>query len=132
MRQYLKQALLSARTAHEALRLGDTVSSSSRAYYAMFDAARAALAALDPDLAAAKTHATVIRRFSKHLIKERGLDAKHARALRTAFDVRQVADYDADPPKLETVATALRDMDEFIAAVCEMFPDVLQDPEPSS
>ena len=126
MRRHLQQAQLSARTAHEALRLGDTVSSSSRAYYAMFDAARASPAALDPELAAAKTHATVIRRFSKHLIKERGLDAKHARALRTAFDVRQVADYDADPPKPEMVAAALREMDAFIVAECEMFPDIVE------
>ncbi len=120
-----RQAQLSARTAHEALRLGDTVSCASRAYYAMFDAARAALAAIDPELPIAKTHATILRRFSRHVVVERGLDEKHARALRSAFGVRQVADYDVDPPRPEHAARMLDEMSEFIAAIQAMFAEHL-------
>lgn len=91
----------------------------------MFDAARAALTVIDPEFASAKTHTTILGRFSKHVVKERGLDAKHARALRAAFDVRQVADYDSDPPRPEQAAETLESMDDFIAAIGAMFADAL-------
>ena len=60
----------------------------SRAYYAMFFAARAALKSIDPDLEQAKTHATLLRRFSRHVIKEHGADAKLSSMIRKAFDLR--------------------------------------------
>ena len=41
----------------------------SLAYYAMFDAASAALCAIDAPLGNAKTHRTMISRFSKHIAR---------------------------------------------------------------
>lgn len=125
MRDYWKQARLSAQTAHEAMRIGDTISALSRAYYAMFDAARAALVVVDPDLIATKKHGTILRRFSKHVVKERGLDPKFANAIRKAYEVRQVAEYDSDPPPGDKTSESLQRMDEFIAAIGAMFPDEL-------
>ena len=98
MRDYWRQAQRSARTAHLALQSGDRISALSRAYYAMFDAARAALANVDPEFAAAKTHTTILRRFSNHVVKECGVDRKYSRMLRKAFEIRQITEYDSDPP----------------------------------
>ena len=117
MKDYRRQAKLSARTAHLALEAGDVVSALSRAYYAMFDGARAMLAVTDPEFASAKTHATVLRRFSKHIVKEGGFDRKYSRMLRKAFEIRQLSDYDADPPAAGQAAEILQMMDDFIAAV---------------
>ena len=62
------RACLSARAL---LNLGDVDGACNRAYYAMFDAARAALLAsgspVRPDIG--KTHSGLINTFSEHLIK---------------------------------------------------------------
>lgn len=137
MRNHWRQSHLSARTAHQALASGDTISAISRAYYAMFDATRAALAIIEPELAVAKTHSTILTRFSKHIIKERGLDRKYSRMLRSTFELRTLTEYDEDPPTAERASENLQKMDQFIAAVGQLFPDELgshpeSDSEPNS
>ncbi|MDE2289792.1 MAG: HEPN domain-containing protein [Burkholderiales bacterium] len=68
------RACLSARAL---LDLGDVDGACNRAYYAMFDAARAALLASNAPvkLDIGKTHKGVLNAFSEHLIKP-GLVAK--------------------------------------------------------
>ena len=66
MSEHWKQARISARSARLLLDSGDTVGAVNRAYYAMFDASRAALGRVDPDFQSTKTHVTIIRRFSMH------------------------------------------------------------------
>jgi uncharacterized protein (UPF0332 family) len=75
------------------LEAGDYNSAISRAYYAMFDLARDQLLAVNPKLAETKTHATIIRRFSKHLVEERGLPRELGQALRRVFDARLATEY---------------------------------------
>jgi uncharacterized protein (UPF0332 family) len=94
MKNLWTQARLSARTARMGLDGGDHVSAISRAYYAMFDVARAVLISIDHRLAEAKTHTTIVRRFSKHLVQERGFDRALAKILKDAFETRQEADYE--------------------------------------
>jgi uncharacterized protein len=53
---------------------GYTNAAVNRAYYAMFNAAKVVLSAIDPKLAQVKSHASVIRRFGKHVVEARGFD----------------------------------------------------------
>jgi len=83
-----------ARSARLLLDNSDPNGATDRAYFAMFHGARAALAHVDAALAQTKRHATVIGRFGRHLVKDRGLDAEFGRALSLAFDMRTIADYE--------------------------------------
>ena len=81
MNELAARAETAARAARLLLDQGDYVGAVSRAYYAMFDLARAQLRDIDPKLAAAKTHTSIIARFSKHLVQERGLPREIGRTL---------------------------------------------------
>jgi uncharacterized protein (UPF0332 family) len=63
----------------------------SRAYYAAFYAAEAALLALGETRS---KHSAVISAFGRIAVKDGGFDPDVARALRTLFDLRNSADYD--------------------------------------
>jgi uncharacterized protein (UPF0332 family) len=66
------------------------VDSISRAYYAMFHAARALLYlyGVEP-----RTHEGVIREFSRIITEEKLMDKKFGRNLRQAFEMRESGDY---------------------------------------
>jgi uncharacterized protein (UPF0332 family) len=66
----------------------------SRAYYAMFNAARALLITEGIDPGSIKTHKTVQRLFSLHFVGRDSFDADDGRALRRAGESRNLADYD--------------------------------------
>jgi uncharacterized protein (UPF0332 family) len=68
-------------------------SSVSRVYYAMFNAARALLAARGHRPDKVKRHATVLSLFSVEFVKEGPFDFEDGRALRRAEDARVAADY---------------------------------------
>jgi uncharacterized protein (UPF0332 family) len=93
MSDLIERALASARSARMLLDAGDYNSAISRAYYAMFDLARAELFSIDPALLEAKTHAAIIRRFSKHCVEQRGRPRELGQALRRVFDARQDTEY---------------------------------------
>ena len=83
------KALAAAESARTLLEHGDGDGATSRAYYAMFNAARAMLwftHGVEPG--EAKTHATVIRRFSKHFVQNGPLDAEYGRLLMEAAQAR--------------------------------------------
>ncbi|WP_338035941.1 HEPN domain-containing protein [Halochromatium roseum] len=89
------QAVASARLLLES---GDVDGACNRAYYAMFDAARAALLAADTGLPPhiGKTHQGLINAFSLHLIKPGILPKELGRQLKRAEEARLVADYTGD------------------------------------
>ena len=72
------------------LKNGKIVDSISRAYYAMFHAARALLYlyGIEP-----RTHEGVIREFSRIITEEKLMDKKFGRNLRQAFEMRESSDY---------------------------------------
>jgi uncharacterized protein (UPF0332 family) len=72
---------------------GDYDGAVNRAYYAMFTAARAALAIIDPELARSKKHSTIIGRFGLHFVKNGKIEMQHARHFSVALDMRLMADY---------------------------------------
>ncbi|MHB0981639.1 MAG: HEPN domain-containing protein [Thermoleophilia bacterium] len=77
---------------------GDVDGACNRAYYAMFDAARAALiwSGAPVDLTVAKTHSGLISAFSLHVVKTGLLPVEFGKALNRAAEIRLVADYTGD------------------------------------
>jgi uncharacterized protein (UPF0332 family) len=82
-------------SARALLELGDVDGAANRAYYAMFDASRAALLAsgapVEPDLG--RTHSGLIGAFGNHLVKNGRVSRDMGRLLNRAHEIRQVADY---------------------------------------
>ncbi len=80
-------------SAHTLLQDGDGDGACNRAYYAMFDAARAALIAakspVPPEIA--KTHSGLIAAFSLHLVKTDLFPKELGRSFNKAEDLRLVA-----------------------------------------
>ncbi len=69
---------------------GDFAAAVSRAYYAMFYAARAALLA---EGLATKTHSGLVHVFGQTFVQGGRVSAEAGKALREAFRARQLADY---------------------------------------
>ena len=95
----------------------------NRAYYAMFDAARAALIAskapVPPEIA--KTHSGLIAAFSLHLVKPNLFPVELGRSLNKAEDLRLVADYKGDSISAEEAQWAVQQADAFVDAVGQRF-----------
>jgi uncharacterized protein (UPF0332 family) len=113
----LAKAETSLRSARLLLDAGDNSGAVNRAYYAMFYAARVALSAVDPGLLKTKSHATIIRRFGKHIVEERTFDRSLGRLLAQAEVVRIGADYDDASVGEAAARKALESAERFVAAV---------------
>ena len=85
----------------------------NRAYYAMFNAARALLLrqGISPDKA--KRHATVLRLFSMHFVKDGPFDKEDGRA--EAEQVRGQADYSSSETEIEAADDVMKALDRFMA-----------------
>lgn len=90
--QKADRALASARLLLDA---GDTDGACNRAYYAMFDAARAALVN-EVEPLKTRTHSGLIAAFGLQLVKPGQLSKELGRMLNRAEDVRLLADYTGD------------------------------------
>ncbi|MEX3958894.1 HEPN domain-containing protein [Trinickia sp. EG282A] len=102
----LLRAERAAESADMLLKAGDTTGACNRAYYAMFDAARAALVASGSitDIDNVSTHQGVIGMFGKHLVAAGKIDRQWGRAFNNAEAICIAADYtfkdvDADEAK---------------------------------
>ncbi|MDE2514460.1 MAG: HEPN domain-containing protein [Rhodospirillales bacterium] len=111
-----RTALASARILLEA---GDTDGATNRAYYAMFDAAIAALAWADPDIGhdPPRTHGGLIARFGRRLVQTGVLSAAYGRAFNRVQELRLTADYLAAPVTSEKAAWAIGEAENFVAAI---------------
>jgi uncharacterized protein (UPF0332 family) len=98
---------------------GDVDGACNRAYYAMFDAARAALLFVQAPVPTelARTHSGLITAFSLHLVKTGLVAVDHGRSLNKVEDLRLIADYKGDPVTLENAAWALEQAEKFLAVV---------------
>ena len=82
---WVEKASLCLRTAELALSIDDADSVCNRAYYAMYNAARAALIVAGREqAAAAKTHSGFIAGFAEHLVKSGQLDRAYIQMLARA------------------------------------------------
>lgn len=113
------QALESAKLL---LNAGDADGASNRAYYAMFDAARAALLTLGLDVG--KTHKGVLSAFSDRLVKNGPIPKEVGRLLKHAETFRYVADYEGDPVELGDARQLVQQAETFVAAMrAEFMPE---------
>ncbi len=96
---------------------GDTASSVSRSYYAMFYAAEAALLDQGIDV---KSHAGLINRFGETLVKDGPLAPSMGRDLSRVFKERQHSEYDVGDPMPEQQArNALETAQRFVERIRE-------------
>jgi uncharacterized protein (UPF0332 family) len=98
---------------------GDVDGACNRAYYAMFDAARAALLSIDAPVPAevARTHSGLIAAFSLHLVKSGLIAVEHGRSLNKVEDLRLIADYKGDPVTVAHATWALEQASNFLFAI---------------
>lgn len=111
-----ERAITSAAALHQ---MGDSDGACNRAYYAMFDAARAALIATSAPVTpeSIKTHSGLITAFSLHLVKTGKVALAHGRAINKIEDLRLIADYKDEALSLEDAQWAIQQAREFIAAI---------------
>jgi uncharacterized protein (UPF0332 family) len=95
----------------------------NRAYYAMFDAAHAALFSqqVEPITAPIKTHVGLIAKFGEHLVRPGHLAAHFGEALNRVQRFRQIADYSGEPIELVSAAWSVEQAEAFVAAVKARF-----------
>lgn len=110
------RALASAKLLLDA---GDVDGACNRAYYAMFDAARAALiwsgAPVEPTVA--KTHSGLISAFSLRLVKTGRLPVELGKALNRAAEIRLVADYTGEEVTVDKAQWAIEQAASFVNVV---------------
>jgi len=93
----LEKAGRAAESAGVLLDHGDLDGACSRAYYAIFDAARFALACRGHEPETIRTHSSVHSAFAKEFVKPGAVTKEIGRLLGQVQDLRLLADYAAEP-----------------------------------
>jgi uncharacterized protein (UPF0332 family) len=96
------------------VRSGHYAQAGSRAYFAAFTAASAALLRLDQSRS---KHSGVLSAFNELLVRRGPIDEDVGRTLRWLFDLRNRADYRWSPLTKEEASEALEGARRFVAAV---------------
>lgn len=119
----LHKALTAASSAKLLLKAGDSNGACNRAYYAMFDAARAALLAskLSDDVLTIKTHSGLISSFSMKLVKTGLVEIELGKVLNKVEDLRLIADYKGDPVEKEDAEWAVLQASTFVTSMQATF-----------
>jgi uncharacterized protein (UPF0332 family) len=127
---FLRKAEIGVNGAKVLLDLGDTDGACSRAYYAMYDAARATLAwaGIAPERGAFKTHSGLIAAFSRGLVKPGLFPAELGRAIQRALTVRQIADYEASPVPHSDAVEIVRMAESFVATAAKIIAEPYRPP----
>jgi uncharacterized protein (UPF0332 family) len=120
---YIGKAERALEEARLLLRGGKTEGTCSRAYYAMHDAAHAALFATGAETqdAIIKTHHRLIAEFGKKIVLGGHIDAELGRAFNRVQDIRLLADYDAEQPSFDDARWAVEQAEAFVAATKAKF-----------
>jgi uncharacterized protein (UPF0332 family) len=110
-------------SARALLELGDVDGAANRAYYAMFDAARAALLASGAPVAAdiGRTHSGLIGAFGNFLVKNGPISKEIGRLLNRAHEIRLVADYNEESVDFSDANDMVEQAETFIAAMRSEF-----------
>lgn len=118
---YMAKAERALSGARILLKNDDSEGACNRAYYAMFDAAQAALLAFVAEAEAAqssgKTHRGLIAAFGKHLVLGGHIAVEFGAALNKVERLRLLADYTGDPVTTDDATWAVEQADAFIDAV---------------
>jgi uncharacterized protein (UPF0332 family) len=118
-KNYIAKAEAALSGARLLLRSGDTDGACSRAYYAMFDAAHAALSALgiEQTTTPVKTHNGLVALFGRRVVLAGHMSAEHGEALNRVQRFRQLADYSGDPVGPENAKWAVEQAEAFVVAI---------------
>ena len=122
-RELMAKAERAAASAKLLLETGDADGACNRAYYAMVDAARAALLATGAPVEAeiARTHSGLISAFSLHLVKPGRVPLELGRALNRVEEIRLIADYKGDAVEREQAVWAVDQASAFVKAILVEF-----------
>lgn len=106
-------------SARALLDLNDVDGACNRAYYAMFDAARAALLASGASVQhdVGKTHSGLIGAFGQHLVKNGPISKEMGRLMKRAEEIRLVADYKGDAIELADAREMVEQAEIFIESI---------------
>ena len=127
-RQFTPEALMAkadtaCSSARALLDLGDVDGAANRAYYAMFDAARAALlvsgAQVAPDIG--RTHSGLIGAFGKFLVRNGAVPKEIGRLLNRAHEIRLVADYKGECVEAADAREMVAQAETFVATMRALF-----------
>ena len=115
-----EQACASAQLLFDA---GDLSGACNRAYYAMFNAARAALLASGVTVSdeVAKTHSGLLSIFSLSLVKTGQLPIEFGRQLKQASQMRILSDYKGGPLNAEEAKHQLVQAEMFVQTIRERY-----------
>jgi uncharacterized protein (UPF0332 family) len=111
----IAKAIRAAESAQALLKLEDADGASNRAYYAMFEAARAALLAVGHEIG--KTHRGVLNAFNDRLVKDGPMPKEVGRLLKHAEALRYVADYSDNAVDLADAREMVEEAKTFVATV---------------
>ena len=119
----LAKAIQAAASAKLLLDAGDADGACNRAYYAMFDAARAALLVSGAPVPAeiAKTHSGLISAFSLHLVKTGRVPVEFGKTLNKAEELRLIADYKGDPIENDAASWVVSEAHSFVQMMQDTF-----------
>lgn len=119
----MAKATQAAASARVLLELGDVDGACNRAYYAMFDAAQAALLAsgVPAPEALGKTHRGLINTFSAYLVKDGPVNKELGRQLKRAEEMRLVADYNGVSVQRSDAAELVKQAELFVQAMQDLF-----------
>ena len=112
----MTKARIACESARALLERQDSDGACNRAYYAMFEAARAALMATNAEipLNIGKTHSGVLTAFSQHLVKNGPVPRDIGRLLKQAEELRLVADYSGDSITLDDARALVEKAESFV------------------
>ncbi|MCC5619662.1 HEPN domain-containing protein [Nostoc sp. CHAB 5836] len=121
---YIRKADQALSSARQLLDSGDADGACNRAYYAMFDAAQAALLAANVGLTdnVTKTHRGLISAFGQHLVLGGHVPAELGSSLNKVERLRLLADYTGDPVSTEDCEWAVSQAEIFVGALHAAFP----------
>jgi uncharacterized protein (UPF0332 family) len=119
----MRKAGTAPSSARRNLQARDGDGACDRAYYAMFNAAHAALFALGIEglTKPIKTHKGLIAKFGQEVVVAGHLPADHGQDLNNVQKFRLVADYSADSVDLGDAAWSVERAEAFVAAVKKKF-----------
>lgn len=113
---FVKKAAASVEAARQMLTGGHPDFAASRAYYAMFYAAEAALLHRGKEF---RKHSAVIASFNREFVKPGIFPTPMSKTIQDAFDLRTDGDYDVLPIDASDTEHVIAHADEFVAAVRE-------------
>jgi len=120
LQSLVDRARRSLKSARNLLDDGDHDFAMSRAYYAMFYAATAALLSLEVKRS---KHSGVIAAFGQRLVKSGKFTVEHQRILQDAFMDRTAGDYAGVFPARQEVERRLVEADNFVQSVVDFLKD---------